>query len=411
MSSSSIIAGTVPDFVVDPALESWIRDIRHHLHQYPELSYDEHKTAAYISEKLSELEISSTGGFGGTGVTAIIGDENEDAPCVALRADMDALPVLEKTQLSFASKHDGVMHACGHDGHVAMLLGSAALLKQSALLGGKVKLIFQPAEERGNGAARLVREGVLDGVQAIFSGHIDTHFKTGEITVDEGLICAFGDPFQITIRGRGGHAARPHEGTDVVVAASSLVMIIQTLVSREVDPNKSQVITIGCFQAGSVHNVIAGEAVLKGTVRSTDEITRKKTICGLKRIVQSIETMYDVHAEIVFEQGLPAVVNSVSAAEIARTAAWDSTDIDKVISQGYPSLGGEDFSFYQQHVDGCMVRFGAMMPDGAGPAHSESFDFDENSLKIGALWFASVAWRWLNRITSPYISPDYTSTS
>lgn len=369
--------------------------IRRHLHKHPETSYDEYRCSEFIKEHLDILGIEYTDGYGGTGIAAHIGDCDAGG-CVGLRADMDALPIIEGTDLPFASVHDGIMHACGHDGHVAMLLGAATLLENDASLPGSVKLIFQPAEEHGNGAAQLVREGILDGVQAIFGGHIDTHFKTGAITVDEGLICAFADPFQITLNGRGGHAARPHESTDAVVAASSLVMIIQTLVSREVDPNKSEVITIGSFQAGTVHNVIAAKAVLKGTVRSTDEVTREKTICGLKRVVQSIATMYDVRAEIKFEQGLPAVINAPRATEIARNAATHVVGKDSVISQGYPSLGGEDFSFYQQYIDGCMVRFGAMLPGGAGPAHSATFDFDENCLKYGAAWLASAAWHWLD---------------
>ncbi len=379
-------------------------EIRRYLHEYPETSYDEFKSAGYIQQKLSELGIDSSGGHGGTGITAYIGNGKSDDACVALRADMDALPIMERTELAFSSKHDGIMHACGHDGHVAMLLGAASLLQMNFTGPGRVKLIFQPAEEHGNGAAQLISEGVLDGVQAVFGGHIDTHFNTGIITVDEGLICAYSDPFQITIRGRGGHAARPHEGSDAVVAASSLVMIVQTLVSREVDPNKSQVITIGSFQAGKAHNVIAEEAVLKGTVRSTDEIYREKTIGGLKRIVQSIETMYGVDAEIVFEDGLPAVVNSTRATEIARAAAWDTTSVDKVISQGFPSLGGEDFSFYQRYVEGCLVRFGAALPGPVGPAHSPTFDFDEKCLKYGAAWLARVGWRWLNTNGRPTIS-------
>jgi hippurate hydrolase len=367
--------------------------IRRHLHTYPEISYEEHRTAAYVREKLTEIGIESSVGHGGTGVIAEIGEGGRN--CVALRADMDALPIEEQNEVPYRSVHQGIMHACGHDGHVAMLLGAAALLKNGGSIPGRVKLIFQPAEEHGNGAARLVQEGVLDGVQAVFGGHIDTHFRTGEITVDEGLICAYADPFEIRVKGRGGHAARPHEGTDAVVAAASLVMIVQTLVSREVDPNKSEVITIGSFQAGTVHNIIAGEAVLKGTVRSTDEVYREKTICGLRRIVHSIETMYDVHTEILFEEGLPAVVNTARATEIARAAAWDVTGVDKVISQGYPSLGGEDFSFYQQQAEGCLVRFGAMVPGGAGPAHSPTFEFDENCLRFGAAWLGSAAWRWL----------------
>jgi amidohydrolase len=405
LSSSAHIQGAAPGFVVDEALEAWMIAIRRNLHRYPELSCEEHRTAAFICEKLNELNLSSIAQQGGTGVIAYLGKDAARSPCVALRADMDGLPIAERTTLPYCSSHDGVMHACGHDGHVAMLLGAAALLGRVELPRGRVKLIFQPAEERGNGAAQLVREGVLDGVEAIFGGHIDTHFQTGQITVDEGLICAYADPFQITIRGRGGHAARPHEGTDALVAASSLVMIIQTLVSREVDPNKSEVITIGSFQAGSVHNVIASEAVLKGTVRSTDKTTREKTICGLKRVVQSIATMYDVRAEICFDQGLPAVINSPRATEVARLAAWDAAGVDRVISQGYPSLGGEDFSFYQQQVEGCLVRFGAMVPWGAGPAHSDSFDFDEKCLKYGAAWLGCAAYRWLQQ-AGPSVLPD-----
>lgn len=394
MSSPGHIGADVPHFYVDQELHRWMVDIRRHLHTYPETSYNEHQTASFIRAKLSELGIDSSGGHGGTGVVAEIGAASGN--CVALRADMDALPVTEQTGLPFSSAHQGAMHACGHDGHVAMLLGAAALLQKNGTGGGRARLIFQPAEEHGNGAAKLVREGVLDGVQAIFGGHIDTHFKTGEITVDEGLICAYADPFMIKVTGRGGHAARPHEGSDAVVAAASLVMIAQTLVSREVDPNKSLVITIGSFQAGTVHNIIAGQAVLQGTVRSTDEEYREKTITGLRRVVHSIETMYDVHTEIVFEQGLPAVINSPAAAEIARAAAYDVTGVDKVISQGYPSLGGEDFSFYQSVTEGCLVRFGAMPEERVGPAHSPTFDFDENCLKFGAAWLCSAAWRWLH---------------
>ena len=381
---------------MDENLREWITSIRRHIHRYPELSLKEFKTSAFIREKLEEMGITPQIGISGTGVCAVLGDGSTGS-CVALRADMDALPVLEETGLPFASEHHGIMHACGHDGHVAMLFGAAALLKRMEKLPGRVKLIFQPAEEHGNGACTLVQEGIVNDVEAIFAGHIDTHFETGVITVDDGIICAFADPFDIRLKGRSGHAARPHEAADTIVAASSLVMMIQTLISRGVDPNKAEVITIGSFQAGTVHNIIAGEALLKGTIRSTDEKTRLKTIEGLKRIVQSVATMYDIKAELEFGEGLPAVINSRRAADIARRAAWEVTNVDKVFSQGAPSLGGEDFAFYQQRTEGCMVRFGGALQGGAGVAHSNTFDFDERCLEIGARWLAAAAMQWLSQ--------------
>ncbi len=395
MSRSTINrAGHRLDCRVDDALHQWLLAVRRHLHRYPELSYEEHRTAAFVRHKLAERGI--TGHIvGGTGVVAEIGPADSPGPCVGLRADMDALPITEHTGLPFASDHPGRMHACGHDGHVAMLLGAATLLQRAPRLPGRVRLIFQPAEERGNGASRMIENGVLDRVGAIFAGHIDTHYRTGQITVDPGLICAYADPFSITLRGRAGHAARPHEAADVVVAGAGLVMALQTLISREVDPNRAEVLTIGSFQAGTAHNVIAGEALLKGTIRSTDEVTRKRTIDGLRRVVGAVEAMYAVRAELVFEERLPAVINAAHATEIARAAAWETTGIDKVISQGPASLGGEDFAFYQQCVEGCLVRFGAAPAAASGPAHSNTFTFDERCLEIGARWLAQVAWRWL----------------
>ncbi len=380
--------------VAGGSLQEWMRTIRRYLHQYPETSYNEVNTAGYIQEKLTELDIDSMGGVGETGVVATLGKATASRGCVGLRADMDALPITEETGLSFISKHPGIMHACGHDGHVAMLLGAAALLKQKELA-GRVKLIFQPAEEKGNGAKRILEEGILDDVEAIFAGHIDTHFSTGVITVDEGVICAYADPFVIHVKGKSGHAARPHEATDAIVAASGLVTALQSLVSREVDPNRAAVVTVATFQAGTVHNVIAQEAVLKGTVRTTHLKTRKQTIAGLARITRSIGKMYSVETSLSLEEGIPAVDNSHSATEIARRAASRILQVKEVTSQGFPSLGAEDFSFYQEKTEGCMVRFGAVLDGDVGPSHSTTFDFDEDVLGIGAAWLAEAALQWL----------------
>ena len=381
--------------VVDPNLLEWMRTIRRTLHQQPELSYQEFHTSALIREKLDELGVEYRAGWGGTGVIATIGDESTVLGHVGLRADMDALPIQDKKTTSYASKISGVAHACGHDGHVAMLLGAAALLKKTDFA-GRVSLIFQPAEEHGNGAEKIIKEGALeDDISAVFAGHIDVHYATGTITVDEGIICSSADPFSLHIVGRSAHAARPHEASDAIVAGAYLVTALQTLISRETDPNKSAVVTVGCFQAGHANNVIAENARIKGTIRSNDHEVRSRILRGLQRICDGVALQFDVGITVQFHDCLPVVVNSALATRVARQAAQLVVGKEMVVSQGPPSLGGEDFAFYQQVVDGCLVRFGANGITRSGPAHSGDFDFDENVLAIGAAWLAAVALQWL----------------
>lgn len=385
----------------DPSLEvadelfDWMCSIRRYLHRHPETGFKEEKASRYIQGRLAELGIAFRAGLAGTGVVATLGPEGAGSH-VALRADMDCLPLQEKTGLPFSSVHQGKMHACGHDGHVAMLLGAAVLLRDRDLK-GRIDLVFQPAEESGRGAAELVRAGVLEGVEAIFAGHIDTHFRTGLITVDEGVICAWADPFSISIQGRSGHAARPHEAADAVVASASLISALQTLVSRETNPNHSAVVSIGKVRAGVAHNVIADEAVLEGTLRATDAESRSRTIAGIQRIVAAIGALHGVEVSVTFHDSLPAVINTPLATGIAKTATVSLIGEGNMCSQGAPSLGGEDFAFYQQVTEGCLVRFGAMHPEGAGPAHSATYDFDEKVLSIGASWLAAAALTWLDR--------------
>lgn len=378
---------------VSAKLLSWMSDIRQTIHQNPELSCKEYETAIYISAKLDELGISSHSSTAGTGVVAEIGDL-ESSLIVGLRADMDALPVTEDTGLEFSSKNDGVMHACGHDGHVAILLGAASLLQESDFQ-GRIRLLFQPAEEGGNGAKRMIKGGAIEGLGAIFGGHIDTHYETGIITVDEGVICAFADPFVITLTGSSGHAARPHECKDAIVATAGLITSLQSLVSREIDPNHAAVLTVGKIRAGEIHNVIAGKSVIEGTIRSTHPDTRKIILAGLQRMVANSADYYGVKADLHFPDSLPAVINDCKGAQIAKQAAVDIVSDENVISQGPSSLGGEDFAFYLQNIEGCMVRFGAKVSDETGPAHSPTFDFDENVLSIAASWYAQVAQTFL----------------
>jgi hippurate hydrolase len=401
-------------FHADNNLVDWMVDIRRTIHQYPELANEEHRTQRFIAEKLEELGISYRNDTVRTGLIATLGQSNnmvdqKDLPCVALRADMDALPVLEKTDLPFASKLPGSMHACGHDGHVAMLLGAASLLKNTDLP-GKVVLLFQPAEESGEGALAMIEDGAFAGVQAIFAGHIDRHFKVGQITAEPGLICAYTDKFEIKVCGRGGHAARPHETIDSIVVASLLVMSIQTLVSREVNPAYPSVVSVGQFRGGSAYNVIAEEAILEGTIRATHPDIRAQIIDGLERMVSAMDGLYNAKTIIRFREGLPPVINHPTAAVLAREAAAQIVGQDNVVKQHHPSLGGEDFAYYLQKVPGCLVRFGAGQPELANiPAHSPYFDFDEGVLPIGAAYLAQVAWRALQQnnilMSQPEIDP------
>lgn len=376
----------------DDTLITWMRDIRREIHQYPELAFEEKRTAGLICTKLDELGISFRKGVAGTGVVAHLNTESQDTPCIALRTDMDALPIEEKTGLSFSSKKPGLMHACGHDGHVSMLLGAAALLKRVPDLPGRVVFLFQPAEESGGGAEKMIEAGALEGVNAIFAGHIDRHYNVGEIAAQPGLICAFTDEFHITIRGKGGHAAKPHETIDCIVVASLLVMSIQTLVSREVNPSFPSVVTVGHISGGSAANVIADQAVLQGTIRTTHPESREKIVIGLQRMVRAMEDLYNAKASIQLIPGYPPIINNPAAAVLARTAARETVGKEGVKEQPYPSLGGEDFSFYLHKVPGCMVRFGAKKEELANfAAHSPRFDFNEEVLPIGAEFLARTA--------------------
>ncbi len=363
--------------------------IRHTLHKYPELAYEEHLTKTTICNELDSLGIRYVTGYGKTGVRAELGD-NASGVCVALRADMDALPVTEQTGLEFSSTYPGKMHACGHDGHVAMLLGAARLLSKNKIH-GQVILLFQPAEESGNGAAAMIADNCLHDVDMIFGGHIDTHFPPGVLTVDRGLICSYVDPFTIEIQGLGGHAAKPHEAVDAIIAAANLIMSIQTLVSRRINPTQPAVVTVGKISAGTTHNVIAEKAVLEGTIRSGHPATRKQLLKELERIIDGVGKMHNAQVRLQLHAGLPAVINDNLSTSIAHRAAVEVAGQEQVISQGSPSLGGEDFAFYQQKIPGCMIRFGARKTAGAGPAHSSTFDFDEAVFSYGARWLTTSA--------------------
>ncbi len=365
--------------------------IRRDLHQHPELSWHERRTADQICRFLDELKVGYRRDVAGTGIVVDLPGAGS-GPRIALRADTDALPVVEETGVPFASQNPGVMHACGHDAHTTMLLGAAALLAADRELPAPVRLIFQPAEEMGAGAPAMIDAGVLDDVAMIFGGHVDRHFDVGTIAVTDGRVNASTDSFMIRITGRGGHAARPHETVDAVVVGSLLVMALQTIVSREVNPSSPSVVTVGRFEAGTANNVIAGQAVLEGSIRAQDPIVRAALQHSVDRIARSIGQLHGATVEFSIGQGTPPLINPPEAAAIARRAAAAAVGLERVTRMETASMGGEDFSYYLEHVPGCFVRFGTAR---AGvpqyPAHSGKFNIDEEALAVGAAFFHAVA--------------------
>jgi hippurate hydrolase len=365
-------------------------ELRRALHRYPELAFEEKNTAATIMSELDALGIPyEYGGVGGAVIGRLQG-EDENAAIVALRADMDALPGNERTGLPFASAVEGKMHACGHDAHMAMVLGAAVLLKQSPPR-GTVLFVFQPAEERGGGSRVVLKSGALRGVRAIFGGHVTHHYRVGEIMVAKGVITAQSDRFIIHVRGKGGHGARPHESVDAVVIAGLLIIAVQTLVSREINPVYPSVVTIGKVQAGSAPNVIAEEALLEGTIRTTLPDVRQHIHQGLNRMAKALGELHNATIGVDISEGYPPVVNSSREANVALRAARAVVGDAGVMTMDHPSMGAEDFAYYLAELPGCYVRFGARLQEQEYiPLHSPAFDVDEGVLKVGAAFFDEV---------------------
>ncbi|MAG94182.1 MAG: peptidase M20 [Planctomycetaceae bacterium] len=376
---------------LDPRLFNRLVELRRDLHRHPELGWQEHRTAGKICDFLDGLGVAYRREVAQTGVVAEI-PGRRDGPCVALRADMDALPIIEETGLPFASEVSGVMHACGHDGHTTMLLGAAALLAREEQPLVTVRLIFQPAEETGQGAKAMIAAGALENVAMIFGGHIDRHFPLGSVVVTDGPVNASSDTFSIRITGRGGHAARPHETVDAVVAGSLLVSALQTIVSREVNPAHPSVVTVGRFEAGTAANVIAGQAQLKGSIRSQDQDVRLSLHRAIERIAKSIGELHGAATDVRIKLGTSPVVNPRGATSLARRAATDVVEEENVLKMVTANMGGEDFSYYLDQIPGCYVRFG-MAHDGVChfPAHSSRFDFDEHVIAVGAAYYHVLA--------------------
>lgn len=376
------------------AQSSWIVDIRRQLHRFPELMYEEVKTSQLVRDTLDELGISYQSGIAETGVVATLG--TGESPCVALRADMDALPIHEETDVPFKSEVDGKMHACGHDCHTAMLLGAAKLLKQrESELPGTVRLLFQPAEEGGAGGKRMRDEGVLENpnVERIFGLHVWPPLPTGTIGSRTGTFLAAAGELKITIHGKGGHAAKPHVCIDPVVASAKVITELQTIISRNLDPLDSGVVSITAIHGGEAYNVIPETVQMSGTIRALTMNRLHWLQDRVKSLTTQVAAANDCEATIEFPgNAYPPTVNDGDVWNRIQEFAGELLGRDAV-HEVPPVMGGEDFAFYTERVPGCFVALGIRNED-AGCTHNVHhplFKVDEDALPIGSALHASFA--------------------
>jgi amidohydrolase len=384
----------LPRAVVDQfpdTLRHRLIDLRRAIHREPELAFKEERTAAKLEAALAELGATDIRRVAGTGVVARVRGRQRNAPVVAVRGDIDALPIVEATGLAFSSEQAGVMHACGHDVHATWAVGAAALLTASPAL-GDVLVVLQPAEETGRGAVAVLESGALDGVQAIFGGHVDRRFAVGQAVADEGPLAASADTFEIELLGTGAHAARPHESADPIVALAAVITALQTIVSRRLNPATPGVVTVGAVSAGSAPNVIPDRALLKGTVRAVDPVSRQLMLSEVQRLAQATAAAYRLEARVTIDHGTPPVVNARQPAAWARHAAGRLLGTENVVPLGIVNLAGEDFAHYQERMPGCFLRIGAREENGEMiPAHSPRFYAAEESIFAGAAVLAECA--------------------
>lgn len=362
--------------------------IRHDLHAHPELGYEEVRTSGVVQRELESVGVKFEAGLaGGTGVIGYLPatSDPDRAETVALRADMDALPILENTGKPYASTNSGRMHACGHDGHTTILLGAARALAQMERP-NNVILVFQPAEEGGAGGKKMCEDGVLDGtvlgspVDRIFGLHGYPGLRVGQVATVEGPMLAAADMIYLKVTGKGGHAAMPHTGVDPIVVASHIVAASQVIASRNVDPLDSVVVTYAQFHSGTAHNIIPGAADLTGTVRTLKPETRKLAEQRLNEIANGVASAFGAQAEFKYEHGYPVTYNDLDMAKLLKRTVGEDLQPDTM-----PVMGGEDFSFYGQHVPACFYWLG-LVPSGANGypnLHAPEFDFNDDAIPVG----------------------------
>ena len=370
-------------------IRPWLTEVHQALHRIPELDRDLPETTAYVAERLDEMGVPHFACAGGL-VAELAGEPG--APVVALRADMDALPVTEATGLPQASHHAGKMHACGHDAHMACALGALRLLRGEGKRAATLRVLFQPAEETDGGAAKMIEAGALDGVSSALCLHVASSLAVGQIGVISGPARGASDMFNVTLRGRGCHGAYPHLGADVVAGGAQIISALQLLVSRETSPLDPAVLTVGRFAAGTARNIIPDSAGFEGIVRTLDPATRARMTARVRELVEGMAAALRLSAEVEFIEGYPALVNDAEVAAAVRRVGAAELGAENVITPPCPQLGVDDFACIAERVPGCYVDLGARGPGGAEePLHSPRFYPDEGCLPVGAALIAAWA--------------------
>lgn len=377
--------------------ENEIIATRRHLHKYPELSFQEKDTSRFIAEQLRKLNIDVREQVGGNGIVGVIRGE-KPGKTIAFRADFDALPIQEDTDHEYRSQNDGVMHACGHDGHTASLLGFAKVLQQNRhLLNGNIVLIHQHAEEKPPGGAKfMVEDGALKGVDKVFGAHLATELPVGTIASRPGPMMASVDHFSLKLIGRGGHGAYPHETVDTIAIGSQLISHLQQIVSRRISPIDPAVVTVGKFHAGTAFNIIADQAEIEGTVRSLSDEVRKKIENEIRAILDGVKTSDGIEYELEYLHGYPVLVNDTNEVEIVQQIVENNSTYNYLETD--PVLGAEDFAYYLQHVPGAFFNVGARNPEDPNthfPHHHPKFNFDEKALVDISKIFICIAHHYL----------------
>ena len=365
-----------------------IVELRRAIHQAPELSNQEHATQALVRKILEDNGLQGVEDVADTGLFVDIVGNAGTGPTVGLRADMDALPIQEATELAFASQNAGVMHACGHDAHTAILVGSCLMLNENRnAFRGRVRCVFQPAEEAEPlGGRRIVESGILRDVKGIFALHVDPDIDAGIIGVRDGALLAGGQEFRVTVHGRASHAARPHLSVDAVVVGSAIVQALQTIRSRFIDPLQPCVLTIGKFHSGTARNVIAESAVIEGTLRVLDETVRDRMLEGMRQVCEHTAKAHGASVTFDTSAGEPVLVNDEYLTDIVRRSGKRMLGEDCVLEVAKPSMGSEDFAFYVQAAPVTMFRLGVRNQSMGyvHPVHNPLFAIDEQALTVGA---------------------------